>query len=54
MWDKCGMSRNKDGLNQAIQEIKDLRKEFYKQVFVPGSENEFNEELAKACRVADF
>ena len=54
MWDKCGMSRNKQGLNQAIQEIKELRKNFYKQVFVPGSKNEFNEELAKACRVADF
>ena len=54
MWNKCGMSRNKQGLNEAIEDIKSLRNDFYKHVFVPGSENEFNEELAKACRVADF
>ena len=48
------MSRNKQGLNEAIEDIKSLRNDFYKHVFVPGSENEFNEELAKACRVADF
>ena len=54
MWNKCGMSRNKQGLNEAIEDIKSLRNDFYKNVFVPGSENEFNEELAKACRVADF
>jgi succinate dehydrogenase / fumarate reductase flavoprotein subunit len=54
MWDKVGMARNKEGLEEAIQEIKTLREDFYKNVRVPGSENEFNEELAKAGRVADF
>ena len=54
MWDKCGMSRNTKGLNEAIAEIKSLREDFYKNVKVPGSTGEFNPELAKAARVADF
>ena len=54
MWNKCGMSRNAEGLNQAIKEIQELREDFYKNVCVPGTSAEFNEELAKAGRVADF
>ena len=54
MWNKCGMSRNKTDLKSAIVEIQKLRAEFYKNVFVPGDINSFNEELAKAGRVADF
>ncbi|MDA0985176.1 MAG: fumarate reductase/succinate dehydrogenase flavoprotein subunit [Bacteroidetes bacterium] len=54
MWDKCGMSRNTKGLNEAISEIKALREDFYKNVKVPGTTSEFNPELAKAARVADF
>ena len=54
MWDKCGMSRNEEGLKEAIEEISALRKDFWQNVSVPGSENQFNEELAKAGRVADF
>jgi len=54
MWDKVGMARNVQGLNEAIQEIRQIRDEFYKDVFVPGSVNEFNPELEKATRVADF
>lgn len=54
MWDKCGMARNAEGLKQAIQEIRDLRKEFWSDVFVPGTNNEYNPELEKAWRVADF
>ena len=54
MWDKCGMSRNEKGLKDAMLEIKALREDFYKNVNVPGSQNEFNEQLAKAVRVADF
>jgi succinate dehydrogenase / fumarate reductase flavoprotein subunit len=54
MWTKCGMSRNEKELKEAIQEISDLRKEFYKEVLVPGTADEFNEQLAKAGRVADF
>ena len=54
MWDKCGMSRNEKGLKEAIKEINELREDFYKNVNVPGKSNEFNEQLAKAGRVADF
>ena len=54
MWDKCGMARNKKQLKEALNEIQELRKLFWKQVKVPGSSEEFNEELAKAGRVADF
>ncbi len=54
MWNKCGMARNAEGLKEAVAEIKALREEFYKEVRVPGTADEFNEELAKAGRVADF
>ena len=54
MWDKCGMSRNEAGLKEAIEEISQLRNDFWKNVSVPGSDKQFNEELAKAGRVADF
>ncbi|MCB0444266.1 MAG: fumarate reductase/succinate dehydrogenase flavoprotein subunit [Gelidibacter sp.] len=54
MWNKVGMSRNAKGLTEAISEIKALREEFWKDVRVPGTNEEFNEELAKAGRVADF
>ena len=54
MWDKCGMARNEQGLKVAIQEIRQLREEFWKEVRVPGSANEMNPELEKAGRVADF
>ncbi len=54
MWDKCGMSRNEAGLKEAIEEISELRKDFWKNVSVPGSDKQYNEELAKAGRVADF
>jgi succinate dehydrogenase / fumarate reductase flavoprotein subunit len=54
MWNKCGMARNEQGLKEAIKEIAELREEFHKEVFVPGDQNEYNEELAKAGRVADF
>ena len=54
MWDKCGMSRNETGLNEAISEIKELRADFWKNIMVPGGLNELNKELEKAGRVADF
>ncbi|GAB4493953.1 MAG: fumarate reductase/succinate dehydrogenase flavoprotein subunit [Saprospiraceae bacterium] len=54
MWDKCGMARNAKGLEQAIGEIRELRAEFWNDVFVPGSDTEYNPELEKAWRVADF
>lgn len=54
MWDKCGMARNEQGLRSAIEEIRALRDEFWKDVRVPGGRMEYNEELAKAGRVADY
>lgn len=54
MWDKCGMSRNASGLKQALKEIPKLREEFWHNVMIPGSGSEFNQELEKAHRVADF
>lgn len=54
MWDKCGMARNAAGLTQAIQEIREIRKEFWSDVRIPGDANELNPELEKAGRVADF
>jgi succinate dehydrogenase / fumarate reductase flavoprotein subunit len=54
MWNKCGMSRNAKDLKEAIIEIAALRKEFWQDVKIPGRADEYNEELAKAGRVADF
>ena len=54
MWEYAGMARNKEGLDYAIQEIKNIRKEFWTNVKIPGSQNEMNKELEKAGRVADF
>ena len=54
MWNKVGMARNVQGLNEAIAEIAALREEFYRDVKVPGEANELNTELEKAMRVADF
>jgi succinate dehydrogenase / fumarate reductase flavoprotein subunit len=54
MWNKCGMSRHAEGLQWAITEIQKLREEFWRDVRVPGEQYEFNPELEKAGRVADF
>ena len=54
MWNQCGMSRNESELKSAMIKIKELRKDFFENVNVPGLANEFNEQLAKAGRVADF
>ncbi len=54
MWDKCGMARNEQGLKEAIEEIRQLRKEFWSDVRIPGDIEEMNPELDKAGRVADF
>jgi len=54
MWEKCGMARNEKGLKEAIEEIRALRAEFWKDLRVTGEANEFNPELEKAGRVADF
>ncbi|MBP6409681.1 MAG: fumarate reductase/succinate dehydrogenase flavoprotein subunit [Pseudarcicella sp.] len=54
MWDKCGMARNEKGLKEAIVDIQALIKEFWSDVRIPGDADEFNPELEKAVRVADF
>jgi succinate dehydrogenase / fumarate reductase flavoprotein subunit len=54
MWDKCGMSRNTAGLQEAITEIAALREEFWKNVRIPGDMKGVNPEIEKAVRVADF
>ena len=54
MWNKVGMGRNEKGLTEAIEEIGQLREDFYADVRVPGAANELNQELEKALRVADF
>lgn len=54
MWNKVGMSRNEEGLKEAIKEIKALRDQFWEEVTVPGDPNRINSELEKAGRVADF
>ncbi len=54
MWNECGMARNIEGLKSAIADIKQLKVEFWSDVRVTGEANEFNQELEKAGRVADF
>jgi len=54
MWDKCGMARNREGLEEALEMIPKLREEFWKDVRVLGKGETFNQSLEKAGRVADF
>ena len=54
MWEYCGMARNTESLSKAKQLVAELEEEFWKSVFVPGTANEFNPELEKACRLEDY
>ncbi len=54
MWEYVGMARTEEGLNKALVEIPKLREEFWKDVRITGNTDEFNNELEKAGRVADF
>ncbi len=54
MWDYVGMSRNEKGLKHAIEKIKEIREDFWKNVKVLGENEELNQSLEKAGRVADF
>jgi len=54
MWNYVGMSRNAEGLKKAIQMIKELREEFWKNVKIPGDDQDLNQTLERAGRVADF
>ena len=54
MWDYCGMARNNAGLEKARGMIQELRSEFWQNVRVPGDDQDFNQSLERAGRVADF
>ncbi len=54
MWEYVGMARNENGLKFSLEQIKELKEDFWKNVFVPGENTEFNQELEKAVKVADF
>ncbi|MEU7751708.1 fumarate reductase/succinate dehydrogenase flavoprotein subunit [Micromonospora sp. NPDC049101] len=54
MWEHCGMERSEAGLRKAIDEIRDLREQFWQRVKVSGTGEELNQSLEKAGRVADF
>ena len=54
MWEFVGMARNKAGLEEALDKIKAIRKEFWSNVYVPGTDMELNVELEKALRLSDF
>ena len=54
IWDYCGMARTKEGLEKARKMVQSLKQEFWKDVRVTGGMNEMNQDLEKACRVADF
>lgn len=54
VWEYCGMSRSKNGLEKMLQLIPELKEEFYQNLYLHGSKEELNQELEKAGRVADF
>jgi succinate dehydrogenase / fumarate reductase flavoprotein subunit len=54
MWEYCGMSRNDEGLKKARKLVADLRREFWENLLIPGSEADLNQSLERAGRVADF
>ena len=54
MWEFCGMARNTESLTKAKELVAKLENEFWKSVFIPGTANEFNPELEKACRLEDY
>ncbi len=54
LWDHCGMVRSEEGLKKGIAMLNDLEDEFWKEIKVPGTADEYNQELEKALRVADF
>jgi succinate dehydrogenase / fumarate reductase flavoprotein subunit len=54
IWDHCGMSRNADGLREALGKIPEMRERFWAEVNVPGSDADLNQALEKAGRAADF
>ena len=54
MWNHCGMGRNEAGLKEGIEKMRSLKTEFWQNLLVPGTDQELNQNLEKAGRVADF
>ena len=54
MWDYCGMIRNEEGLKKGLQLVNELKEEFWRDLSIPGTADEVNQELEKAGRVADY
>jgi len=54
MWNKVGMGRNENGLKEAVNEIRELREEFWKDVKVPGNDKDINQTLERVGRLADY
>jgi succinate dehydrogenase / fumarate reductase flavoprotein subunit len=54
MWDNVGMARTEASLTKAIEELKELKNEFWSNIHIPGEPNDLNTELEKALRLADF
>ncbi|MCU0416721.1 MAG: fumarate reductase/succinate dehydrogenase flavoprotein subunit [Cytophagaceae bacterium] len=54
MWEYCGMARNEEGLKKALEMIRSLKADFWKNVNVLGTNEELNQQLERAGRVADF
>lgn len=54
LWDNCGMARNREGLQQALEKLPEIRQKFWDKVYVPGSGTDLNQTLERAGRVADF
>ncbi len=54
VWDKIGMSRNSKGLKEALEEIPKIKEKFWTKLLIPGSKEDFNQELEKALRLKDF
>jgi succinate dehydrogenase / fumarate reductase flavoprotein subunit len=54
MWDNCGMARNKESLEAALEELPKIRQKFWDSVYLPGTNKEINQSLERAGKVADF
>ena len=54
LWDNCGMARNQQGLEHALEELPKIKEKFWSSVYVPGAADDINQSLEKAGRVADF
>jgi len=54
LWDNCGMARNREDLEQALEELPKISEKFWNSVYVPGTADDINQSLERAGRVADF